>query len=188
MGAPFYIALLHYPVLNKNGEVVVTSIANFDLHDVARCARTYRVKGYYIINPVDTQKYLAKRIIAHWQNGYGAEYNPDRSEAFTVVRFCDDLATTLAEITEEAGAKPKLIVTDAKRFADNVSNAEMRKQIETSQEPFLLLFGTGWGLTEEILEMADYKLAPILGNDEFNHLSVRSATAIILDRLKGVDR
>jgi hypothetical protein len=48
---------------------------------------------------------------------------------------------------------------------------------------FLLVFGTGWGLSEEIMQGADYTLKPVSGYTGYNHLSVRSAAAIILDRL-----
>jgi hypothetical protein len=51
--------------------------------------------------------------------------------------------------------------------------------------PVLLLFGTGWGLTEEVLAAADRRLEPIQGAGDFNHLSVRAACAITLDRLLG---
>ena len=47
----------------------------------------------------------------------------------------------------------------------------------------LLLFGTGWGFTEDFLSSVDYILEPIKGIKEFNHLSVRSAVAITLDRI-----
>jgi hypothetical protein len=49
----------------------------------------------------------------------------------------------------------------------------------------VLLFGTAWGLADEILEAADHRLAPINGKGAYNHLAVRSAVAIILDRLLG---
>ncbi len=52
-------------------------------------------------------------------------------------------------------------------------------------KPLLMLFGTGWGLSKEVLEMANHRLAPIRGVSDYNHLSVRSAVAIILDRLLG---
>jgi hypothetical protein len=45
--------------------------------------------------------------------------------------------------------------------------------------------GTGWGLTEECFSAADFILEPIAGNGSYNHLSVRSAAAIMLDRLLG---
>jgi hypothetical protein len=52
-------------------------------------------------------------------------------------------------------------------------------------EPCLLIFGTAWGLSPALLETADFVLAPIEGPTDYNHLSVRSAAAIILDRLLG---
>ena len=49
----------------------------------------------------------------------------------------------------------------------------------------LLLFGTGWGLTQGVTDKADFLLEPIFGiaSDGYNHLSVRSAVAIYCDRL-----
>ena len=35
------------------------------------------------------------------------------------------------------------------------------------------------------IDMADYLLDPVEGYTDYNHLSVRSAVAIILDRLAG---
>ena len=51
--------------------------------------------------------------------------------------------------------------------------------------PWLILFGTGSGLTDGVLEQCDHLLDPIEGAGEYNHLSVRGAVAIILDRLFG---
>jgi hypothetical protein len=47
------------------------------------------------------------------------------------------------------------------------------------------LLGTGWGLTEAVLSQSDYVLEAVEGQGDYNHLSVRSAAAIILDRLLG---
>lgn len=41
------------------------------------------------------------------------------------------------------------------------------------------------GLIEEVMESSDYILEPIRGKAVYNHLSVRAAVAIILDRLFG---
>ena len=49
--------------------------------------------------------------------------------------------------------------------------------------PIVLMFGTAWGLAPELLEQATYRLAPIQGTGDYNHLAVRSAVAIILDRI-----
>lgn len=59
------------------------------------------------------------------------------------------------------------------------------RKLEASDEPHLLVFGTGWGLTPEITERADVIPEPICGPTDYNHLSVRSAAAVILDRLRG---
>ena len=57
--------------------------------------------------------------------------------------------------------------------------------IKDSNQPYLLIFGTGWGLTETVFSRADVVLEPVRGPGSYNHLSVRSAVAIILDRLFG---
>ena len=48
-----------------------------------------------------------------------------------------------------------------------------------------MVFGTGWGLAPEVMARADLRLAPVLGPTDYNHLSVRAAAAVILDRLRG---
>jgi hypothetical protein len=36
--AAVYLALLHYPVYDKNHQVVTTAVTNMDIHDIARRA------------------------------------------------------------------------------------------------------------------------------------------------------
>ncbi len=48
-----------------------------------------------------------------------------------------------------------------------------------------VLFGTGYGLSDEVLKAADALLEPIGDPSDWNHLSVRGAVAIVLDRLLG---
>jgi tRNA (guanine37-N1)-methyltransferase len=55
-----YIALLHYPVYNKEGKVVTTAIANMDIHDISRLAKTYGLRGFYVINPISSQRVLSQ--------------------------------------------------------------------------------------------------------------------------------
>ena len=50
--APVYIGLVHYPIYNKHMEVVTTALTNYDLHDIARTAKTYGVRTYFIIHPI----------------------------------------------------------------------------------------------------------------------------------------
>lgn len=183
--ADIYLALIHAPVYNKNMETVATSITNLDLHDIARCSATYGLRRYYVVHPAEAQRKLAARIMGFWQEGYGAEYNPDRQEAFARVKISENLAEVLAEIKNEHGIAPIKVATDARKYSNTVSYKQLRKDIETSETPVLLLFGTGWGLLKEDVENMDRILEPIYGPTDYNHLSVRSAVAIILDRLCG---
>jgi hypothetical protein len=183
--ADIYLALIHAPVYNKNMETVATSITNLDLHDIARSSTTYGIKRYYVVHPAEAQRQLAHRIMGFWQEGYGAEYNPDRQEAFSRVKIAESLAEVYAEIKAEQGIAPLKVATDARKYPNTVSYTQLRKDIETSNVPILLLFGTGWGLLKEDMETMDQILEPIYGPTDYNHLSVRSAVAIILDRLRG---
>ena len=83
------------------------------------------------------------------------------------------------------GQKPVIITTSARIFPNTVSYKTMSDMIFEDDKPYLLLFGTGWGLTDEVMDMSNYILEPIRGNTKYNHLSVRAAVAIILDRLLG---
>jgi hypothetical protein len=180
-----YVVLIHAPVYNKNRDIVATSITNLDIHDIARCSATYGVKGYYLVHPAEAQRDLARRIMGFWQEGFGAEYNPDRQEAFSLVRLAATLPEVLADIERDQGLRPLCVATDARRQPNSISYKAMRQRLENNNNPFLLLFGTGWGILQEDVEKADLILDPVCGPGEYNHLSVRSAAAIILDRLRG---
>ena len=180
-----YLALIHYPIYNKNMEVIATSVTNLDIHDIARSSRTYGIENYFIVHPYETQQNLTKEIIGYWQDGYGSQYNSDRKEAFSKIKLASSLAETVQLITEECGQKPRLITTDARVYPNTISYQSLRYSIENEQEPYLLLFGTGWGIEKETMLSADFILEPIYGPSDYNHLSVRSAVAIILDRLLG---
>jgi hypothetical protein len=178
-----YIALLHYPVYNKNGKVVTTSIANTDIHDIARLSRTYGVQNYFVVNPLSAQRDLAYEIIDHWRQGYGAVFNPSRREAFELVMLKASLGDVQAEILEQTGTLPQIIVTGA-NFKDRLLSCdELKKKIRNDNLPYLIIFGTGSGIAQEIVDMAHYRLEPVKGIGDYNHLAVRSAVAIIIDRI-----
>ena len=180
-----YIALIHYPVYNKNREIVRTCLTTLDLHDIARASRTYGVRGFFIINSLATQMELAQIIVDHWSSGWGARYNPNRKEAISLVRITPDLPGALAAIREEWGRPPKIVATSARTAEPNLGYRELRELVNNRDEPYLLLFGTGWGLVEETMDTADYRLQAVQGPGRYNHLSVRSAVSIILDRILG---
>lgn len=183
-----YIALLHHPVYNRNGRTVTTAIANMDIHDIARAAATYGVRKFFIVNPQDEQKALAMELIRHWQEGYGARTNPSRKEAFDRVCLLGSLEQAAAWIESDSGARPKMAVTGASLGVNLISWEDFRRLLQENDGPYLLLFGTGWGIAREIIECADYRLPPLSGPSAYNHLSVRSAVSISLDRLMGINR
>lgn len=180
-----YVGLVHYPVYNKNNDVVATSVTNFDIHDISRTCRTYDIKKYFIITPVDAQQELTNRIINYWTEGDGIEFNKNRKEAFENTDLSDSVEAAVVSIAEVEGKKPKIITTSAKIFPNTVSYDLLGKEMTEDETPYLILFGTGWGLTNEIMDMSYKILEPIRGKTKYNHLSVRSAVSIILDRLLG---
>ena len=178
-----YVALIHHPVINKKGEVVTTALTTMDLHDIARAAKTYAVRRFYVVTPVRALQALAERIITHWSKGYGSTFNPSRSEAMAVVSMQENLDSAILDVELDAGKKPKLVATSARQGERRIPFARMRAMLRMDVDPFLLLLGTGWGLSEDVLARADYILEPISGIGDYNHLSVRSAAAVVLDRL-----
>jgi hypothetical protein len=184
MVSNLYLGLVHHPIYDKRKEVVATAITNFDIHDIARCARTFGVGGFFIITPLESQVQLADRIIRHWREGIGSVYNPTRKESFSLVRISRTIDEADREISDLWQTKVKRVATGASPHPKNIDFGFLKKLLKDGKTPFFLLFGTGWGLTQEVKDSSDYVLAPIEGKG-YNHLSVRSAVAIILDRLLG---
>lgn len=178
------IALIHHPVVNKSGAVIGSAVTNLDVHDIARTAKTYGIDNYFITTPYQDQRQLVKEILDHWENGHGATYNPARKEALSIVRLAASLEEVIATVTEQYGQRPLLVATSALVRDNSMNYDELRRRIALG-EPVLLLFGTAHGLAPELREQTDATLPPIKGGTQYNHLSVRSAVSIIVDRLLG---
>jgi len=176
------VALVHYPVINKSGNIIASAVTNLDLHDMARASRTYGVTKFYVVTPLKDQKELTQKIISHWTSGTGSIMNPDRREALELICIRDSLNAVMEDISVGGNGYPKTVVTSAKESPVCITFTELRKMLEGINS-YLLIFGTGWGLAEDIVLKADYQLEPVKGNTDYNHLSVRSACSIILDRL-----
>jgi hypothetical protein len=176
--------LIHHPVMDKNGQVIAAAITSLDLHDIARIAKTYGVSGFHVVTPLEDQQTLIRRITGHWVEGVGARYNPDRQAALELIRIQASLEEALAEIERFEGQRPLTVVTSAKMANSDMSHRALRQTARNGQ-PIVLMFGTAWGLAPELLTAADYRLEPIYGCGDYNHLAVRSAVAIILDRMLG---
>lgn len=179
------VALVHHPILDRNGEVVTTAVTNLDIHDIARAARTFGVERFFVVTPAAEQRRLVARLLAHWRQGFGAVYNPDRRQALELVETTATLEEALAHWQRETGSPVLPVLTGASR-TDGISYGRCRQLL--ARQPALLVFGTGSGLVPELFERGWPALVPVAGAGDYNHLSVRAAAAIILDRLLGSDR
>lgn len=178
------VALVHHPVYDKHHRVVATALTNLDLHDIARSSRTYGIETFFIVHPVAAQRELAARIAGHWQGAEGAEKNDFRRQAIDLVQVVPTLDDARQALAARHGRAPLVVATAARETG--VKSVSFRGLAAMSQaEPALMVLGTGWGLTDELLAGCDLRLPPVRGTGDYNHLSVRSACAIILDRMYG---
>ncbi len=184
-----HLLLVHYPVLDRRGNVVSTAIANLDVHDIARSCKTFGIKHFWIVTPLGSQRELVAKIIAHWTSGYGADYNPMRKDALNVVKIAPSLEDAMRKIASLEKCDVISVSTTAKQVEGAVSFSFIRQKLFIDYErAFAIIVGTGWGLDRSVIDSTTYVLEPIRGAGEYNHLSVRSAAAIILDRLLGIRR
>lgn len=184
--APLAVALMHYPTQDRVGDLVATNITNFDIHDIARACRVYGVDRYYIIHPVPEQLMFVERVLDHWNVGEGSKFNPMRKTALKDVRT----AANLEDAMKDWGyPHARTVVTSARSVEGQkaFNFAGFKSVLETDEQPYFLLFGTGFGLTRDFIKSCYGILEPIKGAspDDYRHLSVRSAVSICLDRLLG---
>jgi hypothetical protein len=178
------IALVHHPVLDGQGAIVTSAVTNLDVHDLARSARSFGCSDYFVAHPIAAQRELVERIREHWTTGSSGRRIPDRREALGVLRIVDSLDAAIEALGGRASVE--VWVTAARRRGQSTTFEEARARLEGEGKPVLVVFGTGWGLAPAVIEGADALLEPIRGvRTEYNHLSVRAACAIALDRLLG---
>lgn len=178
---PMAIALVHHPVLDRRGDVVTSAVTNLDIHDLARLATTYGLCRYYIVTPAVEQQLLTARIVKHWQEGYGASYNPDRRLALDCLQVMNSLDLAFADWCSLNGQEGVVVLTGA-GHENGIDYADAREL--AAQQPVLLVFGTGHGLARELYTSERPCLAPVRAG-RYNHLSVRTAAAVVIDRLLG---
>jgi len=178
MDKNIYLGLVHHPVYNKHGDIVTTSITNLDIHDISRSCETFGIKKFFVITPLKTQETLLNRILKFWKSDIAKEYNSDRVQALSLIEYATDIKSAIKQISLQE-EDCLVISTTATKLKDQITTQDL---INLSK-PVLLLFGTGNGLSNQVHEQADYILKPINGKGNYNHLSVRSAVAIVLDRI-----
>jgi hypothetical protein len=181
-----YVILLHDPMVDKQQKIVTTAVTPIDLHDISRSCATYGVRQVFIAHPAIEMRKLIRNLLVHWESGFGAQYNPNRQEALSNIQLVSDLDEAIAKIDLELGVLPTLVATSAKDGGDRITFSHFRASYEGEEKPYLLMLGTGWGMANELLDRADLFLEPIKGPTPYNHLSVRSACAIMLDRIFGL--
>jgi hypothetical protein len=177
-----YVVLIHFPVKNKKGTIIGSALTTIDLHDIARACMTFGVKAFYAIIPYEDQIILARQVIAHWCEGVGSKLNPHRKTALELIRLSRTFEEAITEIKKERMEPVVTIGTSAKFNPKSINMETLRHKLESSVS-HALVFGTAWGLADELLDKCDYILDPIRGNTDYNHLSVRSAVSVYLDRI-----
>jgi len=181
-----YLVLVHHPIINKRGETITTSVTNLDLHDIARSCKTFGFKQYFVVTPILAQHELIQKILSYWKTDTANEYNPDRFNALDLIRVENSLEDTLATITQNEGVAPIVAATHAKSVNASGNCQDLLKLADTEKKPILLVLGTGWGLHPDVINKSTFRLDPIPGAKDYNHLSVRSAAAIYTSRLSSV--
>ena len=205
--ADLLVAIVHYPVYDKHGDIVTSAVTNIDVPDIARSCRTYGVSAFYVVTPVQAHRALISRVMQHWEAEEQRDYNPSRNEALSLLRLESDLEGVGIDVERRYGCLPRMFATSARRHASATSFEDMRRMLQGDGPPWLMLLGTGSGLAREVLERCEAILEPIdgyrvpqvrasrvsgddsgaaadPGTAEYNHLSVRAAAAVLLDRLR----
>ena len=159
-----------------------------DIHDIARSAATYGLKKYFIVTPLSDQQRIVKKLLEFWQTEVGAGYNPQRFEALKSVILVSTLEEALKQIEHDENAQPLLIATSAKAHPNvPVITYYDQERVWCLKRPVVFILGTARGLSQSLIEKCDFLLGPVKGFSVFNHLSVRSAAAIIFDRWLGIN-
>lgn len=177
-----YVALIHHPVTNRNAQTIGSALTTIDLHDIARASVTFGVKGFYVVTPYEDQAVLARQVIEHWTRGVGGTINPYRKDALELIRVTRSFEETCESIQKERSRSLVTVATSAKQTVPVITTGVLKQKLNDAAA-HLLLFGTAWGLTDELIASCDFVLEPIYGAGEYNHLSVRSAVSIYLDRI-----
>ena len=81
-----FIALIHHPVVDRNGRIVASAITSLDLHDMARSAHTYGVTRDYMVHPVPELREFAAERARPLDGSYGRQFDGCRREALETGR------------------------------------------------------------------------------------------------------
>lgn len=190
-GRNLSFCLVHYPVSLGPKKIGASSLTNLDIHDIARISRSYAMGSFYPVTPLHDQLRVLEEILRHWTRGPGGTGNADRAQALGLVQPATSLEEAVAHMTAQHGTRPRLVASSAVWPAKGKASKPERMPMTPrdvrrwcDQGPVMLCLGTAQGLAPEVLEQCEGTLRPVrfLG---YNHLSVRSAAAILADRILG---
>lgn len=182
-GRNLSFCLFHYPVKLENHRIGVSSLTNLDIHDIARLSRSYGMGPFYALTPLEDQLALLRKILAHWLHGR----DTDRSRALALVRPVVSFEEMDRQAISLHGIRPVYVAASAQwPHGKNTPPPFTAHDIgEILQgRPVVICLGTARGLAPAVLERCDGQLRPLRFLSD-NHLSVRSAAAIIADRILG---
>ena len=180
MGVTVDFAIVHHPVLNRRGEEIAAQIDEFDFFDACRLSLSYPIRRMWVVNPTESQRELADRLIRF---GTAPQREAEGRGVFDKTVWVPDLDSAIDE-AEKLGPRPTLVITSAQAGPGVATFSQVRESIATGA-PHMVLFGKAWGFPSSMFERADIRLEPVDAGTGYNHLSVRSAMSIILDRLLG---
>ncbi|MDL2285145.1 tRNA (guanosine(37)-N1)-methyltransferase TrmD [Desulfovibrio sp. OttesenSCG-928-F07] len=181
-GKNLYIALVHHPVLSKEGKSISVAVTNLDIHDISRASRSYGAGGFFIVTPLKDQQLIVNEVLTHWVSGPGSKSNPDRKEALSKTTVTSSVEEAIKMIEAKHGVEPLIWSTSA-QMEGSISFEQALNHLH--ERPALLLLGTSHGLAPEITEKCHASLPPLRWAAPYNHLSVRCAAALLLDRILG---
>lgn len=185
---PHYAVIMYDQVLTKDENVTTTSIKSLDIHDIARACKTYGIEKLFIVTPLKDQKSIAKEFLKFWLETDGRVYNESRYKAVKNVVVVDSFSQVTEFISNQNDSlNPIILTTSAKRNTKKSITFNDQSKIWAHKKPVVIVFGTGSGLNEQMIEKSDYLFVPIDGMSGYNHLSVRSAAAIVFDRWLGLN-
>lgn len=187
IGRNLSFCLCHFPVRLERHRIGSSSLTNLDIHDIARISRGYGMGPFYVLLALQEQMDILNNILSHWHKAANPEVHVDRQQALAQVSPVQNFTELEEKACAYYGVRPTFIATSAnwpeeKNMGQALSPADVRGICRNY--PVIILLGTARGLDLKALAIDFRLLRPLRFLDE-NHLSVRSAAAIIADRILG---
>ncbi|CAM2061266.1 tRNA (guanine-N(1)-)-methyltransferase [Desulfovibrionales bacterium] len=188
LGRNLHVFLIHYQVQDDCEKNMPLFLTNLDVHDIITFIDIYELGGYWLVMPIENQQQFAQRLLDNWTASLAGIRNHDYTVPLSRLHVAPDIGVAMAGVVEAAGERPLVVATGA-----SVGRKDWRGTMltptglrcELERRPVALFLGMGSGLARSVLAGADEFLAPVRGLRTYNHLSVRSAAAIIIDRILG---